>query len=216
VITFQEFKKIPRLNRDVIWTEKIDGTNAAIVWSRLEPTDYDVATGWLVGKILDDTVLAIHEFPDGAYALRAQSRSKFITPGKQTDNYGFAGWVQRQGVNDLALLGPGYHYGEWWGNGINRGYGLAEKRFSLFNVSRWGNTDATNVRPSCCDVVPVLGETAGFEKDAANDILAELRIHGSRAAPGFMKPEGVIAYHTAAGQYFKVTCERDHEWKGKA
>ena len=28
---FVEFRKIPRLNRDIIITEKIDGTNASIV-----------------------------------------------------------------------------------------------------------------------------------------------------------------------------------------
>ena len=43
-----------------------------------------------------------------------------------------------------------------------------------------------------------------------------LEVGGSAAAPGFMKPEGIMIYHHAAGQYFKKTLEKDDEWKGKA
>ncbi len=34
---------------------------------------------------------------------------------------------------------PATYFGEWWGSGVQRGYGLqkGDKRFSLFNVSRW-------------------------------------------------------------------------------
>jgi hypothetical protein len=53
--------------------------------------------------------------------------------------------------DDLLTLGPGRHFGEWWGAGIQRRYGLTEKRFSLFNVTRWGEA-----RPACCHVVPTL------------------------------------------------------------
>jgi len=42
-----------------------------------------------------------------------------------------------------------------------------------------------------------------------------LQKHGSVAAPGFEKPEGVIVYHVAGNLYFKKTLERDSEWKGK-
>lgn len=43
-------------------------------------------------------------------------------------------------------------------------------------------------------------------------ILAE---EGSTAVPGFMKPEGIMIYHTAANQYFKKTIEKDQEGKGQ-
>ncbi len=36
---------------------------------------------------------------------------------------------------------------------------------------------------------------------------------GSVAAPGWMRPEGIIVYHTAAGVLFKVTCENDDKPK---
>ncbi len=36
---------------------------------------------------------------------------------------------------------------------------------------------------------------------------------GSRAAPGFMNPEGIIIWHHAAGIYFKKTLDKDDEPK---
>lgn len=45
--------------------------------------------------------------------------------------------------------------------------------------------------------------------------LEQLRTRGSVAAPGFMKPEGVVVFHTASQQLFKVTLENDDERKGK-
>lgn len=178
---FREFQKIPRLFREVIVTEKIDGTNACVV----------------VGE-------------DGSVA--AQSRSRIITP--QDDNYGFAKWVGEHTV-ELSALGAGYHYGEWWGLGINRNYGLTEKRFSLFNVSRW--SDEKGCRPACCHVVPVLLRGVPDESfDVARFAIAKLRMSGSVAAPGFMKPEGIVAFHVQGNLLFKATLEKDEEWKGKS
>src|SRR3972149_2228793 len=62
------------------------------------------------------------------------SRSQWITP--QNDNFGFAKWAYAN-KDELLKLGPGIHFGEFWGMGIQRGYNLEEKRFSLFNTSRW-------------------------------------------------------------------------------
>lgn len=177
---FQEFPKIPRLNRTVVVTEKLDGTNACVVVSDAPTFDERIVT--------------------------AQSRSRIITP--EDDNYGFARWVKDNEAT-LRQLGPGYHYGEWWGQGIQRGYGLTEKRFSLFNVTRWGET-----RPACCHIVPVLFRTLGFADVAV--AVENLRAYGSSAAPGFMRPEGVIAFHEASNRLFKVTLEKDEEPKGKA
>ncbi len=60
------------------------------------------------------------------------SRTRWITA--QDDNHGFARWVEGN-KQELLKLGAGRHFGEWWGSGIQRGYGLqkGEKRFSLFN-----------------------------------------------------------------------------------
>ena len=179
MIEFKEFPKIARLNREVIVTEKIDGTNAAVVISE-----------------------------DGA-TIGAQSRSRIITV--KDDNFGFARWVLDNHEELLAKLGPGHHFGEWWGQGIQRGYGLTEKRFSLFNVSRWADP---TVRPACCHIVPVLATSISFA--AAYDALQMLKHDGSKAAPGFMKPEGVVAFHAQGNLMFKATIEKDEEWKGKS
>lgn len=142
--------------------------------------------------------------------IMAGSRSRWITPGKSTDNFGFAAWAQ-DNADELRKLGPGNHFGEWWGSGIQRGYGLQEKRFSLFNAERW--TD--DVRPACCSVVPVLyrGPFSTFDVEES---VRYLRNYGSVASPGFMKPEGVIVWHVAARLMFKVTLEKDSEPKGLA
>lgn len=118
----------------------------------------------------------------------------------------------------LWALGEGRHFGEWWGSGIQRGYGLTEKRFSLFNVARWGaHRDRVKFpidHPECCSVVPVLYR-GPFTMQAINHELFNLTLTGSRAAPTFMKPEGVVIFHTASGQLFKKTVERDEEPKGR-
>lgn len=181
MIEFKEFPKIARLNREVIITEKIDGTNAAVVIS------------------------------DDGTTIAAQSRSRLITV--KDDNHGFARWVLEH-HEELLKLGPGHHFGEWWGSGIQRGYGLTEKRFSLFNVSRWSDPA---VRPACCHVVPVI--VRGQPQDSfsvAYKALEELKQQGSFAAPGFMKPEGIVAFHVQGNLMFKATIEKDEEWKGKS
>ncbi len=176
---FEAFPKIPRLFRECVITEKIDGTNAQI----------------LIGE-------------DGS--VTAGSRNRIITP--QADNFGFARWVEDH-KDELLRLGPGRHFGEWWGQGIQRSYGMAEKVFSLFNVTRWVLSEAERP-PACCRVVPVL--YAGiFDIAHARTILARLRIAGSVAAPGFMKPEGIIVWHDAAQQLFKATIENDDAPKSR-
>lgn len=66
--------------------------------------------------------------------------------------------------------------------------------------------------PQCCHVIPTLwrGNCAYFK---AGDFVEVLQHYGSFAAPGFMKPEGIVLYHTAANQCFKVTLENDEKPK---
>lgn len=130
----------------------------------------------------------------------AGSRNRWVTP--EDDNYGFASWVETN-EQDLRQLGPGRHFGEWWGSGIQRRYGLNEKRFSLFNTGRWSTE-----RPSCCGVVPVL--YAGlFSMDAIQETLGRLKETGSIAAPGFMDPEGVVVFIPKVNIMFKRTYDGD-------
>lgn len=167
---FEDFGKMGRFSRDIVITEKIDGTNAQI---------------------------AIGE--DGSF--QTGSRNRWITPGD--DNYGFAKWANEH-REELMQLGPGRHFGEWWGQGIGRKYDVAEKRFSLFNVGRWNSENI----PACCHVVPIVrvGLCDSYTIESA---LESLRTGGSVAAPGFMRPEGIIIYHTAAKVSFKKTLDDD-------
>lgn len=174
---FRAFPSIPRLSRDMIITEKLDGTNGAIYIT-----------------------------PEGE--IYAGSRNRWITP--DDDNYGFAKWVQ-DNKRELLKLGEGWHHGEWWGQGIQCGYGLKEKRFSLFNTKLWN----AETKPDCCHVVPILYE-GEFCTGVAKDILESLRFNGSVAAPSFMNPEGIMIYHKQAGVYFKKTIKHDEKGKSYA
>jgi hypothetical protein len=175
---FTEFPKIPRLKREIVITEKIDGTNASIL------------------------------VPEDGGPLLIGSRNRWITP--ESDNFGFARWVTENEEQLRAGLGPGRHFGEWWGSGIQRRYGLGEKRFSLFNTGRW-----VDGAPPLCHVVPVL-YIGPWSQNAIEDALEKLRTGGSVAAPGFMQPEGVVVYHAASRGMYKVTLEKDEVPKSAA
>lgn len=193
---FVPFPKIARLSRPVIVTEKIDGTNALVhIVTLAEVEDRSALAGAIA---VDETA---------GMAMFAGSRSRYITPA--SDNHGFAAWVAAH-VAELWALGPGTHFGEWWGAGVQRRYGLAEKRFSLFNVSRW--TDPAT-RPTCCHVVPTLAELPRFDTAEIDRVLETLAACGSHAAPGFMQPEGIVVCHVPSQMLFKKTIERDEEPK---
>jgi hypothetical protein len=152
----------------------------------------------VITEKIDGTNAQIFVGEDGT--VRAGSRTRWITP--DDDNYGFARWVAEH-ADDLRNLGPGRHFGEWWGRGIQRNYSQPGKRFSLFNVARWGDE-----RPACCDVVPTLF-SGTFTTGCVPSALAQLRKGGSVAAPGFTRPEGIVIWHDASRQLFKVTLEKD-------
>ena len=140
------------------------------------------------------------------------SRTRWITP--EDDNFGFSRWAHEH-KTELLALGPGRHYGEWWGAGIQRKYGLTEKRWSLFNTAKWlDNFDNDKTLcPSCCRVVPVLYRGL-FDTAFIASTMTLMRVGGSVAAPGFMNPEGVVIYHEAACMMFKKTFEKDESGKG--
>lgn len=198
---FPAFGKMYRLNRTWVATEKIDGTNGLVF---------------------------IPEDP--AAPVLAGSHKRWLqaaTPGnKAVDNFGFAAWVQEH-AEELRGLGPGHHYGEWWGKGIQRGYNQVTKRWSLFDF-RWGQPrpEHPQVRedypclerkPACCDVVPVLGggpddhDVKCVEKYA----LGILQVAGSQAAPGYPFPEGIVLFHEPSHTRFKVLLENDEGHKGQ-
>jgi hypothetical protein len=52
-----------------------------------------------------------------------------------------------------------------------------------------------------------------FTTEAISTQIERLRTLGSVAAPGFMKPEGVVIFHTAGNLMFKKTLENDESPK---
>lgn len=209
---FPAFPKIARYkdsSLNVVVTEKLDGTNALVyiteAWVEAGPE------GQCLGRI---------EFPGRDSFIHglvwAGSRNRWITPND--DNYGFARWVSEH-KHELAALGPGKHYGEWWGSGIQRRYNLDEKRFSLFNVLRWNRdiSPGAETPPACCHVVPVLyhGEYSSLHTHSIHDSMAKLERHGSFAAPGWRDPEGVVAYFTHLRVSMKYTFKhQEGKWRG--
>lgn len=228
---FQPFPKIPRLNRPTFWTEKIDGTNAAV--GITEPDRWlDSPTG----------------LPGGVWA---QSQTRVITPAN--DNFGFARWVADHADKLRGALGPGLHFGEWYGRGIWRGYGIREDQgaggrfFALFNVFRWtvkgtvpDDDDTTTYFPHPwapiagledvpgLTVVPVLGVSPSLATTIeipdvigtttmsfADALLSQLYEDGSRAtgARGFPNPEGIVGFHKQGNVGFKATLENDEGGK---
>lgn len=200
---FEPFEKIARLRRELVITEKLDGTNAQVYIVEVDdksdvegciqdPYCIDVMGGYAPGKVL---------------AMFAGSRKRWIAPegttslDKGCDNFGFAKWVQ-DNARELFNLGPGRHFGEWYGRGIQRGYGLEERRFALFNTARWGAHNPYT--PECCDVVPQI--PSGTDPE---DAMRHLALHGSVAVPGFMHPEGIVVYHTASRTLYKQTFDQD-------
>ncbi len=169
-----------------------------------------------VSEKIDGTNSSIHitDYGDILYG----SRNRWITP--EDDNYGFARWAEGN-KSDLLQLGPGTHFGEWWGAGVQRKYGMKEKRFSLFNTIRWLDKHGTNGNelaekqefvPECCYVVPEIYKGV-FDMAAVEAAILTLKQIGSMAAPSFPDPEGVVVFHVAAGVGFKKTLKNDESPK---
>lgn len=178
----------------------------------------------IITEKIDGTNAQIYITEDGQFFTG--SRNRWVTP--ENDNYGFSKWAH-ENKEELMQLGPGRHFGEWWGQGINRGYGLNHRRFSLFNTLRWCQHDEIPRvipcgdprivkyqahAPACCFVVPVL-YNGDFSVSYAATVLDILKNRGSNAVPGFMRPEGIVIFHVAGNVAFKQTIENDDQPKTK-
>ena len=217
---FEAFPKIPRLNREWIITEKIDGTNAAIIIEECPLVEGGECDTIVPG----DSVLAVGYRDGKAYHVGAQSRKRLINLAE--DNHGFAEFVYDNVEALVELLGPGRHFGEWAGPGIQKNrHELERKTFFLFNTTRFGNIWTSDAAHRIgVTVVPVLGIVHNaIDLAQCEYILLGLLRGGSYAKrragerPGrHGKAEGIMFYSTAANQVFKVTLENDGVPKGLA
>lgn len=167
-------------------------------------------TTYITEKI-DGTNAQIVVPDDPDEPLRAGSRTRWITP--ENDNFGFATWVRDNAGQLSAELGPGRHYGEWFGRGIQRGYGLSERYFALFDVERWHPLLNPDAHLELCTVVPVLRVMDSLDTHTVHTTIEILRSNGSIAVPGWLTPEGVVVYHPQSRQAFKVTLDGDDHGK---
>lgn len=194
---FRGFPKIGRFSKECILTEKIDGTNAQVLIKPHE--EDDLWDGNLIGIV------------DG-YSIFAGSRTRWIN--LKNDNAGFARWVH-DNLETVAKLGEGQHFGEFWGFKIGRGYGLpkGDKRFSLFNVSRWTPENT----PEGIYTVPILATGDFNDVNHFVDVAVNLlNTQGSQAAPGFDRPEGIVVFHESGALFKKfLTVKEDYIPKGK-
>jgi len=202
---FRSWGKTPRLFRDIVITEKIDGTNSAIIFEDVTLMDVDLIPS-------DELIVR----GDSLYQVGAQSKNRLIYPGKTTDHFDFAAWVKANREVLFDTLGVGHHFGEWWGKGIQGRYrGLNYRVFSLFNTKRHEGT-FLRTRFNDMDVmverVPVLYE-GEFSEEAIHTVAQELLKNGSVAVPFHPNPEGLVIYHTQSKQVYKFTF--DNNDKGK-
>lgn len=151
----------------------------------------------IITEKIDGTNSIIHVAEDGT--VTAGSRNRWLT--LEADNFGFCKWVT-ENADALRHLGPGYHYGEWYGPGIQRGYGTDQRRFALF--SHW-----MDPIPEVCQKVPVLYRGEWYPA-LFDEVVNQLASSGSVLVPGFMDPEGVvIQFKNERNAKFKKFCKND-------
>lgn len=106
-----EFKKYPKTKRfldsTMLITEKLEGTNAQIVFLESETPNY---IPWLAG-----------------------SRNKWLT--ETSSNFGFYQFVEENVEVLFEILGVGRHYGEFCGDKIQNTAGVEGKKLFMFNTS---------------------------------------------------------------------------------
>lgn len=174
------FPKYPKTlryeNLRVVITEKIDGTNGLIEIS-----------------------------PDG---VRFGSRNCYLNEHK--DNYGFFNFFSQFENRIMESFSPEYDglvhiYGEWFGAGIQRTYGLKEKYFMPFSPY-WANT---LIEVGVPNIVPPYQFYAG-KMDSVREEMAfqTLKEEGSQLVPGWKRPEGIIIHYLDNNLKIKRTLDK--------
>jgi hypothetical protein len=179
-LEFKAWPKTPRLKSPVTISEKLHGSNGAVIAR--------------VGEVHSDFELAGEELLSFDIDLFAQTRNRLVTV--DDDQTGIAKWVQTNSATlmddlvygalyrgEMVKEGIFYHYGEF----MKRGH--KEPHFYLFNTRRWG---AVEFKTPTLKVVPVLYEGEYYE-GIVEECLNDLRENGSRVHPG-VPAEGVVVY----------------------
>jgi hypothetical protein len=204
---FKKWDSIPRLSKEEMdISEKIDGSSCAV---RIRPY-------WENAENSDETFICDVGIEGEKFTVWAQSRNRFLKPTKELDNFGFAKWVLDHATELVQILGAGDHYGEWFGSGIQRRYGLSEKRFALFNARRWleilhPSEDRFGIG---LYIVPLL-YSGPFNGAMINRHVELLRLTGSKAVLHEWPAEGLVVNLRQSKVSYKVLLENDnyHKWE---
>lgn len=157
--------------------------------------------------------------------VKAQSRKRMITP--DDDNYGFAKWAYDNAGALMDTLGFGYHYGEWYGEGIQKNpLGVEGKRFALFNATKYTEGNGFDLsRVDGLETVPLLHH-GQCDLWTIPNIMQDLDVYGSKvkgaktraiSVPGldeilFNKAadaEGIIIWNNETRTRTKMLLEND-------
>lgn len=149
----------------------------------------------VITEKMDGTNAQIHFDDEGFFYVGSRNRWLY----EDEDNFGFYKWVMENHKELFQILGPGRHYGEWAGKGIQHGYGMADRKFFSFHTSL-SLFDTKLVQP-----VPVMYAGEFRTLEPVYDCIEYLRKNGSIAVPGCMNPEGVIV--NVGGTRYKAYCD---------
>lgn len=163
--------------------------------------------------------------------VKAQSRKRMITP--DDDNMGFAKWVYDNAGALMDTLGYGYHYGEWFGPGIQKNpLGVESKRFALFHATKYTEANGYELnKVGGLETVPLLFHGQGSVETIPN-VVDGLAMMGSQVRGAkhvtttnawgeqWTRPadsEGIIIWHKETQQRYKILLKDDafHKWEVK-
>lgn len=163
--------------------------------------------------------------------VTAQSRKRIITP--DDDNYGFARWVYDNAGVLMDTLGYGYHYGEWYGEGIQKNpLGIEGKRFALFWATKYTEQNGYELnKVDGLETVPLLHH-GQCDIWTIPNIMQDLDTYGSKVVGAKTTPinipgldeflfnkaadaEGIIIWNNETRTRTKMLLEDDafHKWE---
>ena len=187
---FKPFPKLARLSRNVVASEKLDGSNGSVLITE----DGDIFTGsrtrWITPQ--DDNF---------GFARWVEGNKEDIL--KLGPGHHFGEWVGSKIQRTYGLD----HKRFYLFNAIRWcAYGSTPQRIDSGEDPRVEKYQETV--PEILYIVPVLYKGL-FDTAMIQSTLESLEITGSVAVPNYMNPEGVVIWHTAANVGFKKTLGGD-------
>lgn len=188
---FEPFPKIPRLSREMVISEKLDGTNASILFQPDGSWKAGSRNRWLSSEADNygfySWVNKVHDY-----------LFKLLGVGRHFGEWWGCG-IQRTYDKNTKCFSL-FNVSKW-------GF-LADPEY----IKSQGQLVLNGVPVSC---VPVLATGLQFDTEIINLTMQALHATGSRASPGYMNPEGIVVYHKGSNCLFKKTFEHDEMGKGE-